>query len=489
MANIEINLSNNIVNQLNAANLQTSTLADDFSLFFQADYNFSASHPYYSSYSQLGSNLRLNYTDGAYTMYGSVALDNPNAISGNASAINLEEYLPSFYRLTATGKLNYHYEITDNGPNIQGLGGTLTSAAIQTLLPRYSPDYDQDLGNVTMGIRGNIILSPDANLNGVITTWTGSADRLLALSTLTGNFNIKGNAVNIAQNLETMSVSGTATSYVEKYTDGSSVSVTNIAIPVAADTVISRLLLADAANLPADDKINVTLGAALTTAWVIASGAGNDNISIKGGGSSLSVNAGSGNDTISLGDSNHAVDGGAGIDTVAFSGARSAYTINQTSTGYSVLSSSGTDTLAGIERLQFRDTALALDISGNAGQVYRLYQAAFDRTPDGGGLGFWIYAMDSGSTLQDIALAFTKSEEFKIKYGGENPANANFLDKLYHNVLHRAGDPDGFAYWLGHLDAGNLTQAAALAGFGESAENQAALIGIIGNGFTYASYG
>lgn len=442
--------------------------------FSQADYNFSASHPYYTSYSQLGSNLRLNHADGAYTSYGGVALDNPNALSGNASATNLEEYLPSFYRLTATGKLNYHYEMGDSGPNIHGLGGTLTAAAIQTLLPRYSFDYDQNLGNVTMGIRGNIILSPDANVSGVITTLTGSADRLLTSSTLTGNFSIKGNAVNIAQNLETMSVSGTATSYVEKYTDGSSV---------------SRLLLADAANLPADDKINVTLGAALASTWVIASGAGSDKISIKGGGSSLSVNAGSGNDAIALGDSNHAVDGGAGIDTVTFTGARSAYAIDKTSTGYTVLSSSGTDTLTGIERLHFSDAALALDISGNAGQVYRLYQAAFNRTPDSGGLGFWINALDSGSKLQDIALSFTKSDEFKIKYGGENPANADFLDKLYHNVLHRAGDQDGFAYWLGHLDAGNLTQAAALAGFGESAENQAALIGTIGNGFTYAPYG
>ena len=33
---------------------------------------------------------------------------------------------------------------------------------------------------------------------------------------------------------------------------------------------------------------------------------------------------------------------------------------------------------------------LALDINGTAGQVYRLYQAAFDRKPDLVGLGYWI---------------------------------------------------------------------------------------------------
>lgn len=40
MANIEINLSSNIVKQLNAADLQASTLADDFSLFFPGRLQF-----------------------------------------------------------------------------------------------------------------------------------------------------------------------------------------------------------------------------------------------------------------------------------------------------------------------------------------------------------------------------------------------------------------------------------------------------------------
>lgn len=37
-----------------------------------------------------------------------------------------------------------------------------------------------------------------------------------------------------------------------------------------------------------------------------------------------------------------------------------------------------------IERALFTESkdALALSMAGNLGQVYRLYQAAFDRTPD-----------------------------------------------------------------------------------------------------------
>jgi hypothetical protein len=209
---------------------------------------------------------------------------------------------------------------------------------------------------------------------------------------------------------------------------------------------------------------------------------------IKGGGATLSVNAGTGNDTITLGDDGHSVDGGAGIDTAVFSGARSAYTVTKTTTGYSVQASGGTNTLAGVERLQFADTTIALDIDGNGGQVYRLYQAAFNRVPDAGGLGFWIHAMDSGAALSDIGTEFTKSNEFKNMYG-VNPNNADFLDKLYHNVLHRAGDAGGFDFWLGHLNHNDLSQAQALAEFGESPENQAALITAIGNGFAYTPFG
>lgn len=492
MANIDINLSSNVVTKLNATSNQETTFADNFSLFFQAAYNFSASHPYYASYSQIGSGLRLNYPDGAYTSYSGVALDNPNASSGNASASNLEHYLPSFYRLTATGRLNYHYEAAVNGPHINGLGGTLTAAAIETLLPSYSPNYDKDLGNVVIGIRGNVVLSQSADISGVITSMSTSADRLVASATVTGTFNISGNATNIAQNLGTLAVSGTTTSYTAKYADGSSVNLSNIAIPVTGDTAISKLLLADAANLPADDSINVTLGATPSNPWLMASGNGNDKISIKGGGSGLSVDAGNGNDTITVGDNGHAVNGGAGTDAAVFSGQMSGYLINKTAAGFSVQASAAigsANLLTGIERLQFSDAAVATDISGNGGQVYRLYQAAFNRTPDGGGLGFWINAMDSGATLKDIAFAFTQSGEFRAMYGGANPANADFLDKLYHNVLHRAGDQGGFDFWLGHLNSGALTQAGALAEFGESAENQAALIGVIGNGFTYTPYG
>jgi hypothetical protein len=486
MANISVNLSSTVIAQQNGT--KTVPLGDNISLFFNAAVGFSSSYASYASYSQTGSTLRLNYPDGAYANYNNVVLANPNASSGTATATSVEAYIPSTFRLTVGGQLNYQYTAASNGPDFDTNGGTITSAAFQTLLPTSSPSYNAVSGNVSLGLQGNVKLTAADDISGVVTTLTTQADKFLQSSTLTGTFTISGNATNIALNLSKLAVSGVVNDCNIKYTDGSSFSISNAAMSVNADSAVNQTLLANSANLPGDDVINVTLGAVAVNPWSIASGAGNDKVTIKGGGSSLSVNAGTGNDVITLGDSNHSIDGGAGVDTAAFSGARAAYSITKTATGFTVQSSAGTDTLSNVERVQFSDSTVALDISGNGGQVYRLYQAAFNRVPDAGGLGYWIKAADNGASLQSIAAEFAKSGEFTTMYGA-NPSNADFLDKLYHNVLHRAGDTAGFNWWLDILDRHATTQANVLAEFGESAENQAALIGSIGNGFIFTPYG
>jgi hypothetical protein len=486
MANIDINLSNALVTKFKG-NTQTNSISDDLGVLFMVDESFHSTHSSTTNYSLTGGSLRLNYADGAYENYSGVTLANPNATSGTATADSQEEYVPSAYRLTIMGQLNYQYGIGATS-TIEALGGNIKAIAFQTLLPTTSPSYNATLGNVTFNMAGNVNISASGGISGVVTSLGLAGDSTIKSTALSGNFTVSGNVDSVAQNTDTLAVSGTATSYTEQYADGSFVSMTNIAIPVTGATSMNKALLANSANLPGDDVINVTLGAVAVNPWSIASGAGNDKVTITGGGASLSVNAGLGNDVITLGDSNHSVDGGAGIDTAVFSGARTAYTLTKTDTGYNVQGSAGTDTLVNVERLHFNDSTLALDISGNAGQVYRLYQAAFNRTPDAGGLGYWIKAADNGATLQSIAAEFIKSDESKAMYGA-NPNNADFLDKLYHNVLHRAGDKAGYDWWLGHMNAGDTSQAAALAEFGESAENQAALIGVIGNGFTFTPYG
>jgi hypothetical protein len=178
------------------------------------------------------------------------------------------------------------------------------------------------------------------------------------------------------------------------------------------------------------------------------------------------------------------MDGGAGIDTVAYRGSKSNYTLTKGASTYTLTDKTGvdgTDTLTNIERLQFSDRTVALDISGTAGQAYRVYQAAFNRTPDNGGFKYWIGLMDGGYTLAGVASGFIASAEFKTLYGS-NPTNELFVSKLYDNVLHRAPDLGGYNYWVGLLNTNKIDNISTLINFSESPENQAGVIGVIQNG-------
>jgi hypothetical protein len=183
-------------------------------------------------------------------------------------------------------------------------------------------------------------------------------------------------------------------------------------------------------------------------------------------------------------------DGGDGIDT--FYGPAFRVTQNDDHSWYVSTMTAYGCTLVNVERVLPGDpgassgTGLALDFDGHAGQAYRLYQAAFDRTPDNFGIGFWISRLDKGIGLTDIANAFVGSAEFKTLYGA-NPTNAEIVDKFYHNVLHRAPDPQS-AFWVDVLDRKAATVADVLIGFSESAENVAALVGVQKTGISYLPY-
>ena len=178
------------------------------------------------------------------------------------------------------------------------------------------------------------------------------------------------------------------------------------------------------------------------------------------------------------------LDGGNGVDTAVFGGQRADYTLTTEGGNLAVVNSRTGDKtlLANFERLQFGDQALALDVDGNAGDTYRLYQAAFDRTPDKAGLSFWIKAMDDGHSLQDVAASFIQSAEFAQKYG-TNTSDAQFVSALYQNVLHRTPDAAGYDFWLQALH--NTSRAQVLTDFSDSSENQAQIIGTIQHGIDY----
>jgi hypothetical protein len=195
------------------------------------------------------------------------------------------------------------------------------------------------------------------------------------------------------------------------------------------------------------------------------------------------IAGGAGNDALGVPAGILVLDGGAGFDTAVYTGARASFAVARDGNGFSVSDAWGDHaTLRNVERVQFGDGMVALDIDGNAGQAYRLYQAAFDRTPDKAGLGYWIDMLDHGQTLQDAARDFVASPEFSGLYGA-GVSDAQFVQALYQNVLHRPAEGAGFDFWVSSLQI--VSRADVLANFSESAENQAQVVGSIQNGIDY----
>jgi len=163
------------------------------------------------------------------------------------------------------------------------------------------------------------------------------------------------------------------------------------------------------------------------------------------------------------------------------------------SIGVSVLNKADPNVFANfnnVERIIFLDTSLALDIgpTQNAGSVYMLYKAAFNRAPDTGGMGYWLAQKDNGVDLvSSIAQGFINSPEFIAKYG-TNPSNASYINNLYQNVLGRAGDAGGVAYWNQEMDAGRVSKAAALVAFATLPEGASLVANLIANGIQYQEW-
>ena len=223
-----------------------------------------------------------------------------------------------------------------------------------------------------------------------------------------------------------------------------------------------------------------------------------------------------GDDSFTGNTSSDYFDGGTGIDTAIFRGASGDYSITASATisdrtdstgetvlpGYLVTDSTdsrdATDTLVNVERLQFTDLNLALDIdaANSAGGIYRLYKAALDRNPDLGGLGYWIAQADAGTKdAVRMATDFTYADEFKTLYGVQTADNymtgediTALVTKIYENVLDRAPDVGGRDYYAGQITTQSKTVGQVLAEISDSAENKLAVVDLIGAGIEYTPW-
>jgi hypothetical protein len=183
-----------------------------------------------------------------------------------------------------------------------------------------------------------------------------------------------------------------------------------------------------------------------------------------------------GNDSdnaITGGAGNDAIDGGKGTDTAIFTGTRTTYTLTKTASGYTAAAKSGTDgtdTVTNVEKLQFSDMTINLQVGDKAKSITpaqlqnisELYIAFFNRVPDADGLSFWIDQFKAGSTIESISKSFYDaaiSTAFTALTGfSATSTNPDFITAVYKNVLGRSEvDAAGMTYWSTSL--GNGTQS------------------------------
>jgi subtilisin-like proprotein convertase family protein len=225
-------------------------------------------------------------------------------------------------------------------------------------------------------------------------------------------------------------------------------------------------------------------GRSVLTAWGTKiesafGGDGNDTILGNGGANLLwggrgndFISAEGGDDIIITGAGNNFVDGGTGSDTLRLAGSKLNWQVDHTGSKVMTAAAGGMDTneAVNVERLMFDDCMLAFDFDGTAGQGFRIYQAAFDRSPDLQGLAYWIRQLDKGMALDEVADRFMDSSEFKTTYGS-SLSTSDFVIELYANVHHRAPDQQGFEFWRDNLANGTFDRADVLVRFSDSHEN------------------
>jgi serralysin len=151
------------------------------------------------------------------------------------------------------------------------------------------------------------------------------------------------------------------------------------------------------------------------------------------------------NNLLSGGKGNDTIDGGSGIDTAIYSGVASSYTITVASGAATITDKTsnrdGIDSLKNIERLQFSDKNIALDLAAtqSAGQTALLIGAVlpgklvYDVSKQAL-LGSVIGLFDQNFTLSQLSGAILRLPIWDVLTGKAAPTNADIASYLVNNV-------------------------------------------------------
>lgn len=252
-----------------------------------------------------------------------------------------------------------------------------------------------------------------------------------------------------------------------------------------------RIPSASPGTYTGEDNLAIAYGCAIEN----AQGGEGDDVLI-GNAMANVLNGGGGNDTLQGNEGNdqfyggfgvNVLDGGSGLDTQFFAAARAQYAMTRSSVNgsVSVQASNGTEsnTLYSIERLRFADCALALDVSGAAGQVVKLVGALFGNwlAQDMATLGVGIAFADAGMGYEDLAGLALRAAKVSD--------NEQLVRLLWAHVVRTEPTQADVARFVGMLDAG-MSQAGLVMLAADTDLNAAhvQLTGLAATGVAYLPY-
>jgi hypothetical protein len=146
----------------------------------------------------------------------------------------------------------------------------------------------------------------------------------------------------------------------------------------------------------------------------------------------------------------------------------------------------GKDLLNEVERLEFSDTSLALDIAGHAGSTAKLLGATFGKASIANKdlVGIGLHMLDGGMSYTDLMGAVINAVL------GSSASNSAVVELLYTNVIGSAPSVNDLAFFTDWLDKGIYTKASfgVLAADTELNIVNVGLVGLASSGLEYTPY-
>ena len=186
---------------------------------------------------------------------------------------------------------------------------------------------------------------------------------------------------------------------------------------------------------------------------------------------------------------NHAGDerfvGGAGLDVVSYELNRASYEVNKSGNLFVVtdkVGNGGVDVLTSIERLQFKDVKVALDLNGNAGDVVKIIGVVFGASalknhPEFIGMGL---------TYRDAGMSYPALMALALKAANLTSPEA-LVAQLWLNVMRKEGSPSELQPFVQMISSGTQPEDLGVLA-ANTAQNLANinLVGLTNTGVTYS---